>query len=102
MGAGGAGATGTGAGGTGTGRGGDASLGGWGAGASAGAGRGAGLGTCTVSGSCVVVFNGTLDSGTLENTDRLSVERSATWGRGVMARLASAPGLIACTYCTTT
>jgi hypothetical protein len=56
----------------------------------------------TESGSCVVVFRGTLDSGVLENTDRLSADRSAGTLRGVMARLPLVAGLIGWVYWYTT
>jgi hypothetical protein len=59
---------------------------------------GAGVLDCTVSGNWVVVFTGTLDSGVLENTDRLSAERSAGAPGVVIARLEDCEGLIGCTY----
>ena len=95
-------ATGTGAGGIGTGVGAGAGAAGVSCcGRSTGSGAlgpGTGVLACTVSGNWVVTFSGTLDSGVLENTDRLSAERSAIDGRTVMARLVSAFGLMGCTY----
>jgi len=46
--------------------------------------------SCSVSGSWVVVFSGTLDSGVRANTDRSWLERSVTGGDIVIARLLAA------------
>jgi hypothetical protein len=54
----------------------------------------------TVSGNCVVVLSGTLDSGVWENTGGDSTDRDTTGGRTVIARLPGAfrDGLIGWTY----
>lgn len=63
-------------------------------------GPGTGVFDCSVSGSWVVVFSGTLDSGVLENTEALSAGVATAGGRTVIARLATggegAEGLIGC------
>lgn len=73
--------------------------------AAGGASRGPGTGffDCSVSGSCVVVVSGTLDSGVLENTVGLSLCPGEV-GRTVMARLEVlvAGGLIGRAYWYTT
>jgi hypothetical protein len=78
-------------------------------GCGAGAGRfvrgpGTGFFACMVSGNCVVVCRGTLDSGVLENTDSLSAGLATAGGLTVIARLArggtatgAAEGCVACT-----
>jgi hypothetical protein len=56
-----------------------------------------------VSGSCVVVFKGTLDSRLRENTRLLSACVDVLGGRTVIARLElEGVGLIGCTYWYTT
>ena len=60
---------------------------------------GTGFFACSVSGNCVVVFSGTLDSGVFEKTGALSLWLGVTGGRTVIARLAlEAFGLIGLTY----
>jgi hypothetical protein len=66
-------------------------------------GPGTGFFACKVSGNCVVVVSGTLDSGVLENTVLLSAGVASAGGRTVIARLAgAAAGLIGWTYWYTT
>ena len=64
-------------------------------------GAGTGVFNCNVSGNCVVVFSGTLDSGVREKTAALSDGVVIDGGRTVIARLATGGGgvgLIGCTY----
>jgi uncharacterized protein (AIM24 family) len=61
------------------------------------------LGALSVSGSCVVVFSGTLDSRLREKTRLLSAMLGLVCDRSVIARLAfDGEGLIGCTYWYTT